>query len=238
MSTGTADVRDIVDHDLPWLVGLARARRERLVRHAPRFWRPAADADERHRAFLAGLVADPAVAAVRTEHGFAIATDKGTRWLVDDMVVEPARHWLDEGFLMLLHLRAQAPGLRLVAPAFERERTSAARAAGLEPAEEWWLRDLAGPAGGSTPGAAPEVTVPGAEGRLVPAPPVYDPGGPVLLVTRVDSAAALRAVGVAAVRRGARVVVVSVAPGDRATGAVVREAGLVLTTVFHESPPS
>ena len=152
---------------------------------------------------------------MRTEHGFAIATDDGTRWLVDDMVVEPARHWLDE-----------------------RERTAAARAAGLEPAEEWWLRDLAGPAGGSTPGAAPEVTVPGAEGRLVPAPPVYDPGGPVLLVTRVDSAAALRAVGVAAVRRGARVVVVSVAPGDRATGAVVREAGLVLTTVFHESPPS
>ena len=68
----------------------------------------------------------------------------------------------------------------------------------------------------------------------MPAPPVYDPGGPVLLVTRLESADALAEIEAEAAGRGATVSVVSQAAGDDVTAAIARSAEYVETTFFME----
>jgi hypothetical protein len=69
-------------------------------------------------------------------------------------------------------------------------------------------------------------------GKLVPAPPVYAPGGPVLLVTRLPAALALAAIERAAAARGATVSVVAVRAGER--GDLLEEAGYRRTTDYYE----
>ena len=114
---------------------------------------------------------------------------------------------------------------------------TAARSVGLAPVEHWWHRDLE-PAHPDLDGAASgsNIAVDGAEGRLVPAPPVYDPGGPVLLVTNVVDRGALRRIESAAVTRGASVSVVTQAPEDSDLEALLVGTGYSLTTAFCESP--
>ncbi|MDO9495936.1 MAG: hypothetical protein Q7J48_09555 [Nocardioides sp.] len=228
------DVRPLTGDDLDWVVDLTRERRARLVPLAPRFWRPAADAAARHRAFLAHLVADPGAVTIRTEHGYLVGVERAGRLVVDDMVVDPPEHWATEGVRMVEHARGSGP-LRFVVPASERERMDVALGLGLEPAEVWWHRDLEPGTGLNVVVEDPAVSVAGAAGQLVPAPPVYDPGGPVLLVTSVESADALTRIQQSAARRGATVAVVAqdlADPGDAATAALLTEAGFTVTTYF------
>ena len=219
-------LRPLTAADLGWVVELTRRRREALEPHAPRFWRSAPDATARHRAFLAELIDDPGILGVRTGHGYLIALDRGEHVLVDDMVVTPEVHWPTEGLALLRHVQERYPALRLVVPAFEVARLDAAYAAGLAPVETWWHRDLEPVAAGADVGD--EIEVPGARGRLVSAPPVYDPGGSVLRVTEVDSPEALVRIERAAAARGAGVSVVSWPPGAEPLDA----QGYTLTTYF------
>lgn len=229
----TEGVRPMAEGDVDWVVDLARQRRESLVPHAPRFWRPAADATARHRAFLADLVADRDVLSVRSQHGFLIALRQGPRWLVDDAVVTPRGDWADDGVRLLRHAQEQGGPLRFVVPVFEADRMAAGRSVGLAPVEHWWHRDLAPPATAAA-GADPLVVVDGARGRLVTAPPVYDPGGPVLLVTEAAGIDSLGRIESEASTRGAAVSVVSQEPDDERLAALLTEAGYVLTTAFCE----
>jgi hypothetical protein len=229
------DVRRLAQDDLDWAVELTRERRERLAPHAPRFWRPAADATERHRAFLAHLIDDAATLCLRSEHGYLVALNPGDYLLVDDMVVEPAEHWADEGVAMLRQVAALSP-VRFVVPAFESERLDAALDLGLEPAEIWWHRDLEPGTGLNVVSEDPRLSVAGVEARLVPAPPVYDPGGPILLATSVDSVDALRGAEQSAARRGATVSVVTQQPADQPLAEVLTAAGYTLTTYFFATP--
>ena len=170
---------------------------------------------------------------LRTEHGYVLVVDRGDHRLVDDMVVSLDERWAGEG-VELLRAVLTAPGrVRFVAPVAEPARTAAARSLGLVVAETWWHRDLPDPV--SVTGAASQIDVAGATGRLVPAPPVYDPGGPVLLVTRADSARALAAIEAAGSARGATVSVVSQQAGDAVTAGIARSAGYVETTWFLET---
>ncbi|WP_341927140.1 hypothetical protein [Nocardioides psychrotolerans] len=230
-----SDVRPLTQADLDWAVDLTRTRRERLEGHAPRFWRAAADATERHRAFLSHLIDDAATLSVRSEHGFLIGMNPGPYLLVDDMAVEPAEHWASEGVALLRHASALGP-IRFVVPGFESERLDAALDLGLEPDDIWWHRDLEPFTGLNVVSEDKSVSVEGAEGRLVPAPPVYDPGGPVLLVTSVVSPEALRRVEQSAARRGARVSVVPQPPADTALATLLNHAGYTLTTFFFSTP--
>lgn len=229
------DVRPLTPDDLDWAAGLAAVRREALEPHAPRFWRPASDATARHRPFLAHLVADPTTVAARTDHGFVVALDRGDYLLVDDLVVEPELHWPDEGAALLAHVAALGR-VRLVAGAPESARLDAALALGLEPADVWWHRDLEPRTGLDVVSEDKRVAVAGAEGRLVPAPPVHDPGGPVLLVSAVTDEASLRLLEQSAARRGARVAVVTQEPGDQARADLLTQAGYVVTTFFLSTP--
>jgi hypothetical protein len=75
----------------------------------------------------------------------------------------------------------------------------------------------------------------GADCRLVPAPPVHDPGGPVLLVSAVSDACALTRAEQAAAR-GATVSVVSQDPADETLATLLTRAGYRLTTDYFTTP--
>jgi hypothetical protein len=229
----STDVRPLTADDLDWAVETTRARRELLAAHAPRFWRPAADAAERHRAFLAHLVADPDALTLRTDHAYAVALGDASRRVVDDMVVADGA-WAADGVALLRAVAATTGTLRLVVPVAERDRRETAEAVGLAPVETWWHRDLP-LVQVRREGGKVRLTTAGAQGHLVPAPPVYDPGGSVLLVTDVDTAGALDAIEADAAERGATVSVVSQRADDLMRELVVVEAGYVRTTVFFET---
>lgn len=69
------------------------------------------------------------------------------------------------------------------------------------------------------------------------APPIYDPGGPVLLVTHVGSPDGLALIETAAARRGAHVAVVTLRPDDGSRTRLLTSAGYRLTTLFCEPAP-
>ena len=58
---------------------------------------------------------------------------------------------------------------------------------GLAPAARWWVKELTPTAPAQPYGP---ITLVDIEAQLVPAPPVYDPGGPVCLLGALDSAKA------------------------------------------------
>lgn len=224
--------------DLPWVVDLADRRRARLVPEAPRFWRPSADAHERHQQFLGRLIESPDVLSVRTLGGFLFGLRRDDLLVVDDMALEQDADWSVEGRALLGRAQADGGRVRFVCPVFESARASTGRSCGLEVAETWWHRDLPVPRLALTQPHSddPHIFVEGAEGRLIPAPPVYDPGGPVLLVTTAENLSALRRIEESAIRRGATVSVVTQAPGDVGLVDVLGAAGYRRTTDFFESP--
>jgi hypothetical protein len=219
--------------DLDWLIEAARARREALAPHAPHFWNPAVDATDKHRTFLAGLVEDPSVLTVRVSDGYLIAAEQGATWLVDDADVTGDGEWLVEGVQLLRYAQDRHGPLRFVVPTFESSRMDAARAVGLRPVEYWWHRDL-GTASRAGTKNDPSLLVDGAAGLLVEAPPVYDPGGPVLFVTEVDDVGSLRRIEARGTALGAPVSVVRQAADDARLTRVLIEAGYALTTAFCE----
>jgi len=230
-------VGELTVADLDWVVGVTRRRRESLVRHAPRLWRPAHDATRKHAAFLGSLIGDPATLSIHNDKAFLIAVRQGSVWLVDDAAVTEDGDWMIDGVRLLRHAQERCGALRLVVPMFESRRMAAAVRVGLAAVEHWWHRDLPGerPAGAQQGGSGSTVTVDGAAGRLVPAPPVYNPGGPVLLVTDVPSAASLSRIEAEAARRGAPVSVVTQEPADVELASLLSQGGYTLTTAFCES---
>ncbi len=223
-------VRDLTPADLDWVLDLSARRAREREPFAPRFWRRATDARERHESFLGSLIADPDVPAMRTDHAFAIGLPRPGRMLIDDAAVEDETAWAADGLALLQSLAGTRP-LRFICPVPEPARTDLARRAGLALAETWWHRDL----DGFTPGAGTgSIDVPGARGRLVPAPPVYAPGGPVLLVTEVEDAVALSAIEQRAAEAGAPVSVVSQTAGDESLTGLLTAAGYRRTCDFYE----
>jgi hypothetical protein len=213
--------------DLDWVADLSAARRQRLVPFAPRFWNPAPDAREAHARFLGRQIDSPKVLSVRTGAGFLFGFPQAGTTIVDDMVMADEDAWPDQGLALLRHA-GQGRRLRFVCPVPEQRRAETARAAGLGLAESWWHRDIEPTA---RAGGDADLSVGGAEGKLVPAPAVYAPGGPVLLVTRLPDAAGLAAIERAAAARGATVCVVSVRPGQ--PSALLEDAGYRRTTDYY-----
>lgn len=203
--------------DLDAVAALVARARRRLAEWSPRWWRPAARADELHRLWLQHLVHDAAsVVRVITDHarvvGCAVATPQGPRWLVDDVALTRDDRWADVG-VELLGAIDERPALTCV-PTQHLARRAASEAAGLHHVSSVWLHETAaasdaevrplardvelprapahtfGPIDPWAPGA---LTVAGDDGALVgspaiTAPPVYDPGGTVCVVDRVAGA--------------------------------------------------
>lgn len=225
-------VRSLTLDDLPWVLDVAGQRRERIASFAPRFWHPAPDARDRHRQFFGHQIRDPHVLTLRTDHGFVFAAPRGQVLDVDDLALDDDDLWAHDG-TALLQAALQDGDLRFVCPVPEPARTQTAVDLGMILVESWWHRDLAtGEMAITTVESciAPTITVDGASGRLVEAPPVYDSGGPVLLVFAVDSAAALTAIEATGAAAGAKVSVVSRSPGQPSD--MLNSSGYKRTTDF------
>jgi hypothetical protein len=237
MTGSHVESRPLTSADLAWVVGLASARRAKIVSFAPRFWNPADDARRTHATFLGSLIAEPDVLSIRTDHGFLFGMPRSGALVVDDMAAEGDAFWPLDGE-ELLRSAGQVGRLRLVCPVPEAPRASAATAVGLSIAESWWHRDLTNVASSAHDWDELGLQVDGAVARLVPAPPVYAPGGPVLLVTSVSDASALSAIEDEAARRGAPVSVVSQDPDDDGLAELLNAAGYRRTTDYYEGRPS
>lgn len=235
MVTTDDGVRSVTQSDLDWVLDVGAARRGRIANHAPTFWRPAPQAREASRRFLGSQIDNPDVLSIRTDRAFLFGAERGGLRVVDDMAVEDLSGWDTEG-QQLLRAAGERDDVRFVCPVPEPERTRTALDLGMINAETWWHRDL-DPGGQFTESDDPSVRVEGATGRLVPAPPVYAPGGPVLLVFQVDGAEALGAIEHEAAGLGATVSVVTQRPADAELAALLTEAAYVRTTDFFEWHP-
>lgn len=212
--------------DLDWVVDLLKQRREPLVEFAPVFWCPSADASASHRAFIEYLLTEGGAKGFRTSTAVVVAVPRGQGWLIDDMYV-PGSGWArGDGRALWNALDAVAHGapVRFVCPAYEESRGEFARAVGLTIAESWWLLELPNGATGGEAGV--RVNVAGAEAITVAAPPVYDPGGPVLYIPSLrDAPPALAAAITSAPELGCPAIVVNQVTGDATLEQALTEAG-------------
>jgi hypothetical protein len=224
-------VRRLVADDLEWVVDLAGRSAERRQSFAPRFWRRAPDARRVHAGYLGALIADPGVAAMRTEHTFAVGIRRSGLVLVDDAAADRAERWASEAAALLRRLAGACP-VRFVCPVPEPERTALAVKLGLSCAQTWWHRDLN--ARSVDIHNDEPLHVRGAQGHLVAAPPVYAPGGPVLLVTQFHDRRGLTEIAQQAADRGAVVSVVTHAPDDRDREELLLSLGYRRTCDFYE----
>jgi len=137
---------------------LAAIRREQYAQYQARFWRPATDALDNHRPYLAGLVASPEVIALVSEDageltGFVIATltgappvydPGGPTCQIDDFVVVSDARWPTTGVALLragLREAARHGAVQavVVTAQLDQPKRQALRACGLEVAAEWWV---------------------------------------------------------------------------------------------------
>lgn len=233
MTNSIAEPRPLTRADLAWVVELAAARRAGIASFAPRFWKPAKDASRTHAAFLGSLIAEPDSLSIRTDHGFLIGMPCRGALVIDDMAMERDVFWPLDGE-ELLRRAGQTGRLRFVCPVPEAPRASAATAVGLSVVESWWHRDLTHVAPSAHDPDDSGVQVDRAAGRLVPAPPVYAPGGPVLLLTSLTDPSALSVIEDEAARRGAPISVVSQRCEDDQLAQLLKSAGYKRTTNYYE----
>jgi GNAT superfamily N-acetyltransferase len=151
-------IRAAAEADVPAMAVLAGIRREQYAQYQPLFWRPAAAAPDRHRAYLGRLVASDQVITLVSEEagqltGFLIATldpappvydPGGLSCDIDDFAVTPAAKWPTTGARLLRAALAEA-GRRgavqavVVTAHLDEPKRQALRACGLEVASEWWV---------------------------------------------------------------------------------------------------
>lgn len=225
-------VRSLVVDDVEWIVDLAGRCAVERESFAPRFWRRAPDARRLHARYLRSLIEDPAVSAMRTDHMFAFGMHRPGLMLVDDAAVDRVDAWTIEGPALLTRLAGESP-VRFVCPVPEPDRAELAVRLGLACSETWWHRDLTERSTSSRRGGG-SLQVRGARGRLVPAPPVYAPGGPVLLVTEFQDGRALAELERQAVTFGAAVSVVTQAPANDHREELLVVFGYRRTCDFYE----
>lgn len=151
------NVRCAVVADVEEMAAMADARRNRYARYQPVFWRPASNAAEVQRPYLAKLVGDQDVMTLVSEEsgtltGFLIATirpsppvyDPGSLTCsIDDFDVIPGR-WATTGVRLLRSAieRARERGAIqtvVVTAHLDEAKRAALRTCGLAIASEWWV---------------------------------------------------------------------------------------------------
>ena len=218
--------------DVDWAVGVLAGRRRRLVSFAPVLWRPAVDAERAHASYLRWVLENGGL-GFRTEAALLVAVPGPDASVVDDAAV-PDGTWSTVGAALWAALEARAPGepVRFVCPVPDAERTAFATRSGLARAESWWHRDV--PGHGAASEAPPHL--PGAAVSVVPAPPVYDPGGPVLFVEDVTDEGCLVRAPAEAARLGCPLVVVGQPVTSTSLAAALSGGGYRRHCDFHTGP--
>ncbi len=156
-------IRTATADDVDAVIELAAAARTDHAARQPVFWRPAPDARDRHRPFLAGQIADEKVITlVATDHGtvvgFAVGVfhpappvyDPGDpTCTVDDFTVDHPTRWATTGADLLREVRSRAAALGavqvvVVVGHHDHAKQAALAAAGLTAASQWWTAPTGG----------------------------------------------------------------------------------------------
>lgn len=209
--------RRMSDDDVAWAVELMARRRTRYADYSPVFWRPHRDAIASHVPFLRAQVNSRECIAIRTEQGFLIGRATGDMLLIDDFAVVGDDAWAVDGQELVLTAWERRPArtfsVRDVTAAADTPKVSMLNHLQLAVVEQWWVKSLhdVRPQEHDRPQAMTTETW---SGLLASAPPVYDPGGPVLLIREMSPAADLRSVQRAAENAGAALIVFPIPFGN------------------------
>jgi hypothetical protein len=211
------EVRELSPDDAAWAAELMERRRHEYVRYSPVFWRPAKGVTGLHARFLDRQIRTDKNIALRTERGFIVCQRREGEGFVDDFAVDHAETWDEDGAALLLAVAEQLDGLgqartiRVVTAHADRPKVGMLESLSLRLAEQWWVRELQPGATQTT--ASGRVDGPGFSGIFGPAPPVYDPGGPVLLADRMAGDADVAVLERKAAALGAVLAIVPAEPG-------------------------
>jgi hypothetical protein len=191
-------------------------RRQACARYSPVFWRPARDVTGTHARFLRRQISSDANVALRTGRGFIIAERRASEGFVDDFAVDRSGSWDDDGAPLLLAASerlavAGVDAMRVVTAHADEAKVSMLSSMSLRVVEQWWVKELR-PAG-QTAGYG-RVEGSGFAGIFGPAPPVYDPGGPVLLADRVADDADIAVFEREAAAMGAVLAIIPASPAS------------------------
>jgi hypothetical protein len=233
-------VRDMLPADAGWAAELMDQRRQVYASYSPVFWRPAKDATGPHAAYLSTLIGTENYLSLRTEHGFLLGQIGPAKTFVDDFAVsEPSRWTTDGSALVLAAARRLADAGRdstmlVVTAHADDAKVGMLRDLSLSLVEQWWVQAVE-PAGQPvTPG---RVRRPGFTGLFGSAPPVYDPGGPVLHVDRAEDDADLATMEREAASIGAVLLVLPAKPGtDRASD--LQRRGWTVASDWYQGRPA
>jgi hypothetical protein len=254
-----AAVREMTEDDASWAAALMERRRQVYASYSPVFWRPRPGVTGFHARFLRRLISAPDHVALRGEHGFIIGQRRSGQGFVDDFAVEQTGSWDTDGAELLLAAwqRLSASGcttMRVVTANADTAKSGMLRGLSLRLAEQWWVHELT-PANRATAAQPPanrataaqppanqaasgRVSGTGFSGTLGPAPPVYDPGGPVLLADSLDAGADLGMAGREASVLGAVLLIVPAAPGTPRSAELDRTPGWNAASDWYDGQPS
>jgi GNAT superfamily N-acetyltransferase len=188
------------------MAALAELKREEYRHNASPFQVPAPDARSVHEAFLAKLLFwDGFLVAVHDGQdgvdGFIVARvgsapppfGEGPLFHVDDFMVAAPSLWTSVGRALLEYVAAEAasagaPKAIVVSGsrAVDAPKVDFLAGLGLLCEAEWWVKPI-------EPTQGEPVAKKSFDAIVGPAPPVYKPGGPTCLATRVESPDALHA---------------------------------------------
>jgi hypothetical protein len=221
-----------------WMAELMARRRSEYESYAPRFWRPAAAVEGQHADFMQSVAAEPNASALRSDHGFILAQRRGDQAFVDDFaVVEPKRWGTDGKDLLFAAWEEQRAGgadyVRVVTARLDTPKVELLVGSGLSVGEEWWIKDIEAAESDAPfgPYEEPFFTL-----LKIPAPPVYDPGGPVLLVPQVKDASRVGEIEDVAARLGCVIAIVPGSPTAASPGSLP-EFGYDLVSQFYDGVP-
>lgn len=232
--------------DLAWAAALMERRRQVYAGYSPVFWRPRPGVTGLHERFLSRQIAAPECAALRGEHGFIIGQRRPGQGFVDDFAVDQDGGWDTDGAELLLAAwrRLSAGGcvtMRVVTANADTAKSHMLRRLSLHLAEQWWVRELTPTAQPATNAAQPatpgRVSGTGFSGIFGPAPPVYDPGGPVLLAGTLAAEAGLATVEREAAALGAVLLIIPAAPGTPRGAELGRTPGWSVASDWYDGQP-
>ena len=260
-------VREATLDDLDAVATITREHRRRLSTFGPRWWHPADGADEIHPLWLGHLISSDlaTVRVLESEDGVvasAVALAQPDAWFIDDVAVAEGGQWSAVAPALVVGI-PERPALTCVASG-DGAQSAAFEEAGFVVVSSYWMRGtelgpIAGsPYEGDVPGDPPPHTFggafdPAADGALAfsldggivigspstPAPPIYDPGGPVTIVDRVvgrDLEALLQNALAMTAARGDVVLAVVSATDDHDLAAALAATGFDRTVDVHRWP--
>ena len=231
-----ADV--MVGDDFDWAASLMEQRRSLYESFSPVFWRPAVGVRSEHAAFMRTVADRPGSLALRTAHGFLLSFAHEGRCFVDDFAVDADDHWDTDGRELLAAAWTSRPrdqaSIRAVTARLDQPKRALLEDLGLVPTARWWVKELA-PSVHVEP-TVMEVDLGIMKALFVPAPPVYDPGGPVCILGDIDADAAVEAVHRAEVGGAVLAIVQRDAAPEPAAAEepVLQAGGFDNASVFYE----